>query len=276
MERIRNLLPLLKKHYEKVLLVVCVIVLMGNVWFLYDAKQADAVRREEIEKAFIRKGGKPVPPVDVARFDSVTALMKTPPTLSLAKPNHLFSPVTWYRAADGALVKVRSDADIGMRKMEVTAIRPLNLSVALIKAATSGSGASVAVSGYHMVTTNEAAAGNRRRTTGLYAVNETNKPVFILREIKGPPEAPTELVVEIKDTGDRVSLTAEKPYVTTLAYEADLKYGPTGRPYAKKRKGDAVDISGQPHKIVDIAAGKVVLSDDSNGAVCDLMLNQAR
>lgn len=275
MERLRSILPLLKKHYEKVLLVGCVLVLMGNVWFLYDAKQSDAIRREEIEKAFIRKGGKTVPPVDLARFDAVLALMKSPPSLSLAKPNHLFSPVTWYRAADGSLVKVRSEGDIGMRKMEVTAVRPLNLSIALIKAATSGSGAGVAVSGYHMVSTNEAVAGNQRRTTGLYALNETNKPVFILREVKGPPEAPDELIVELKGSPERVSLTPEKPYVRTLAYEADLKYAPTGRTYLKKRKNDPLDISGQPHKIMDITADKVVLSDDSNGAVCDLKLNRA-
>lgn len=274
MERLRSILQLLKKHYEKALLVGCVLVLMGNVWFLYDAKQNDATRREEIEKAFIRKGGKPVASVGIARFDSVLALMKSPPTLSLAKPHHLFSPVTWYRAADGSLVKVRSEGDIGMRKMEVTAIRPLNLSIALIKAATSGSGAEVAVSGYHMVTTNEVVAGYRRRTTGLYALNETNKPVFILREIKGPPEVPAEMIVELKDSPERVSLSPEKPYMRTLAYEADLKYAPTGRTYLKKRKNDPLDISGQPHKIVDITADKVVLSDDSNGAVCDLKLNR--
>lgn len=275
MERIRSILQLLKKHYEKVLLVGCALVLMGNVWFLYDAKQSDAARREEIERAFIRKGGKPVPPLEIARFDSVLALMKSPPSLSLAKPNHLFSPVTWYRAADGSLVKVRSESDIGMRKMEVTEIRPLDLSIALIKAATSGSGTGVSVSGYHMVTTNEVVTGYRRRTTGLYAVNETNKPIFILREVKGPPEDPTELVIELTETADRVSLTPEKPFVRTLAYEADLKYAPTGRTYLKKRKNDPLDISGQPHKIVDITADKVVLSDDSNGAVCDLRLNRA-
>jgi hypothetical protein len=275
MQRLRSLLPLLKKHYEKVLLVACVLVLMGNVWFLYDAKQNDAIRREDNERALIRKGGKPVPPVDLARFDAVLSLMKSPPSLSLAKPNHLFSPVTWYRAADGSLVKVRSEGDIGMRKMEVTAVRPLDLSIALIKAATSGSGAGVAVSGYHMVTTNETVAGYKRRTTGLYALNETNKPVFILREVKGPPEAPTEMIVELKEFPERVSLTPEKPYVRILAYEADLKYAPTGRTYLKKRKNDPLDISGQPHKIMDITADKVVLSDDSNGAVCDLKVNSA-
>jgi len=133
----------------------------------------------------------------------------------------------------------------------------------------------VAVSGYHMVTTNEAVAGNQRRTTGLYALNETNKPVFILREVKGPPEAPSEMIVELKGSTERVALTPEKPYVSTLAYEADLKYAPTGRTYLKKRKNDPLDISGQPHKIMDITADKVVLSDDSNGAACDLKLNPA-
>jgi hypothetical protein len=96
-----------------------------------------------------------------------------------------------------------------------------------------------------------------------------------LREVKGPPEAPTEMILELRDSGERVSLTPEKPYLRTLAYEADLKYGPTGRTYTKKRKGDPIDISGQPHKIVDIAADKIVLSDDSNGATCDIMLNRA-
>lgn len=275
MERVRSILQTLKKHYEKVGLVVCVLVLMGNVWFLNDAKQQDATRREEIERAFIRKGGKPVPPVNVAQFDVIVSQMKNPPTLSLAKPNHLFSPVTWYLATDGTLNKVRSDADIGMRKMEVTAIRPLDLSIALVRAATSGTGAELTVTGYHMVTTNETAPRFRQRIAGFYTLNETNKPIFVLREIKGPAETPTEMVIELKDSQERVTLSAEKPFVRTLAYEADLKYGPTGRTYLRKRKNDPLDIAGQPHKIVDIAAGKVVLSDDSNGATCDITLKKA-
>ena len=273
MERLRNIVGILKKHYEKALVVGCILLLGSNAWIIYSTKARDEERRQEIQNAFRLKKVKPVQPVDADRFDATLALAKKPPVLSLAKPHHLLSPVTWYRASDGTLVKVRSDDDIGMRKMQVVTIRPLALSIALVRAATTGSGDQTTVSGYHMVTTNEVAGGWQRRVTGFYALNETNKPAFILRDIKGPPERPTEIIVELKDTEERVSLSAEKAFVRTLAYEADLKYSPTGRAYNKKRKGDAIDIAGQPHKIVDISATKVVLSDDSNGATCDILLN---
>lgn len=278
MERFQGIIELVKQHYEKVLLVVAFLLLAAAVWLLNAERQKEAQRRDDLLRGFGRKAVKGVPPVhvNVGRLNEAIEVMNKPPTLRLSPPHHLVNPVTWYRAAGGELVKIKTGEEIGMSKMVVTDIRPLNLSIALIRPAISGSGDQATVTGYHMVTTNETAPPRSRRIPGFYALNDTNKPVFILREVKGEPAQPSEMLVELKDTAERISLAPEKPFLRPLAYEADLKYSVNNRTYKAKRKGDPIDIQGQPHKVVDIAAQRVVLSDESNGATREIPVTNPR
>jgi hypothetical protein len=50
-----------------------------------------------------------------------------------------------------------------------------------------------------------------------------------------------------------------------VGHEAELVYAPSGKKYPRLRKDSPLDIEGEPYKVVDITASKVVVSDDSNG-----------
>jgi len=117
------------------------------------------------------------------------------------------------------------------------------------------------------VVTNEMAMNARQRLITQYiGTGTTNSQVFVLKEVKGPPEAPTEMIASLKDfNNETISFAPQKPYVRTVGFEAELKYPVSGNIYSRLRKDSSLDIEGEIYKVVDIAASKVVLSDDSNG-----------
>ena len=89
--------------------------------------------------------------------------------------------------------------------------------------------------------------------------NETNKALLILREIKGAPENP-ELVMEIKDTGERVTISKEKPFVRTNTFEADLKWKVENKTFNRQRTNSVLRLGSDDYKIVAINPNEVVMS----------------
>ena len=86
---------------------------------------------------------------------------------------------------------------------------------------------------------------------------------FVLREVKGPPEEPTELVVEL-DNGEKVSVSKDKPYARVEGYEADLKYTVDNKAYNNLRLNATVHFAGEDYNIVAINQSEVVLSAKLN------------
>ena len=84
--------------------------------------------------------------------------------------------------------------------------------------------------------------------------------------VGGPPEAPTEVNVLLKDYGnERVSFAPGKPYLRPIGYEAELKYPFANKTFSNVRVGQTLDIDAESYKVVDITQSKVVLFEDSNG-----------
>jgi hypothetical protein len=92
---------------------------------------------------------------------------------------------------NGDLFKEVIGTESGLDLLEITRHDSLDFSIHFER---------VAGSGYWINITNEAVAGVGRRLAQFATLNSTNLKVFILREVKGPPEEPTELVLELKET----------------------------------------------------------------------------
>ena len=84
--------------------------------------------------------------------------------------------------------------------------------------------------------------------------------LFLLREVHGPKDNPTEVVIELIEGGDHATLTKEKPFVKGLAFSADLRYELENKTFAGKRADETVTLSGTPYKIVAIDADAIVVS----------------
>jgi hypothetical protein len=268
MEKLRNIGQLSRQHYEKFLLSIALLLLAAAVIYLFgeSKRQADIIR--QIPVGYEKRPVRAVPPVDLS--GSLAALKQTekPGALDFSGPHNLFNPVKWQINKGSTIpIKVVSGEEVGPRAMRIVKIQPVHLIVAYGQTSTSTVGDQLVVNGYWMHITNELAAVLRLRATRVFvSLNATNKDYpFILRDVKGGAQEPTEFTAEFKDGGEKFSFAPGKPHLRTIGYETELKYPNSTNTTGMVRKGGSIDIDGQPHKIVDITPNEVVLSDDSNG-----------
>jgi hypothetical protein len=162
---------------------------------------------------------------------------------------------------DGTAYKIVTGDETGPGALIVTNQRPLYLTITLDSVSTTESGTR-----YVLYVEREAAAkaANRGRKPFVAKKDEKNE-VFVLREIKGPVEAPTELVVELVEGGEVVSVSKEKPFKRVDGYMVDLKYPLENRqPWLNQRVGGALKFGGEDYKIVAITKTEVVVLAQSN------------
>jgi hypothetical protein len=268
MEQLKKLGGVCRKHYEKLILIFVLLLLAAVVFYLAKASEEETEKLKTMQVELTRRSVKGVPPVDLSRFNDAVKQMTNPPTLNYSGPHNLLNPVKWQQAPGGMITKVKTGKETGVGNLQIVRIRPIYLSVAFGRASTSTQNDQTVVAGYQLYVTNELTLiGNRPRVVPVFtAVGETNKPSIILTDVKGPPEAPTEMVAMLKDyNNERVSFAPGKPYLRPIGYEAELKYPFRNISYSNVRPNQTLDIDGEPYKVVDITQTKVVLFDDSNG-----------
>jgi hypothetical protein len=109
----------------------------------------------------------------------------------------------------------------------------------------------------------ESVAWRRAKRQHYASLNEKND-AFTITAVQGAPADPTQLILQLTDSGETVSLSKSKPYRRVDAYMADLKYGPEGKNWEGQRVGDDLKFAGDDYIIVAINQNEVVLSAKSN------------
>ena len=241
MDQLKKIGLLCRHHYEKLILVFVLLLLAGAVWYLYQATQVEGEATRKMTEGFNTPKGGGVLPANLDRFAAAMKVGTNPPALNFAGKHNLFNPVKWQQPRGGGqTIKIVSGAEVGANAMRIVGIGPLQLSVAFDRPAATGA----EVTGYHIVVTNELATLARlRRIVQYVPTGATNTQVFILTEVKGPPEAPTELVARLKDfNNETISFAPGKPYTRVVGHEAELIYAPSGKKYPRLRKDSPLDI----------------------------------
>ena len=243
---------LLKNHYEKLILGLALLGLGAAVVILMRASAAEQEKIKQYLTEVERRAAAPVKPLDLAPLESTLKTAQNPPPLNLDGEHKLFNPVKWQRRADGAWVKSVKGSEGTVDELEITRLAPLQFIINFDK---------FTGTGYTIVITNEAALPPYpKRLSQYYSLNDTNKPVLVLREIKGAPDNPEGLVVEIKDTGERIEIGKERPFIRTNTFEVDLKWKVENRSFNKQRTNSVVNLGGELYKIVAINPAEVVMS----------------
>ncbi len=271
MEQVKKIGQLCRQHYEKLVLIIVLLLLAGAVFVLYGASQDENEKVRQMTEGYTKKSGSPISPISLQPFESAMKSATNRAALNYSGQHNLFNPVKWQQnRGGGSIVKVQSGNEVGVGAVRIVSVSPLLLTISFERAASSGA----EVTGYHTVVTNESQTAPRFRRipqyigmeTGKTPLFATNTQVFALTEFKGPPEAPTELTAILREfDNEKITFAPGKPYVRTVGYEAELKYSVTGKSYPRLRKDSSLEIEGEMYKVVDIVANKVVLSDDSNG-----------
>jgi hypothetical protein len=267
MDSIKKLGEVCKQHYEKLLLIVALLVLAIAVAYLYMENQKQKERIKEFFTDVKRTKVSPVQPANLTNFNSVLATLQNPPRLDFGRPHYLLNPVKWKETPQGDLYKEEKGTESGIDLLEIVSITPLNFTIAFERKAGPG---------FWINITNEVITGGPGRRIAQFAtLNATNTKVFILRDIKGPPapEDPAqeeewvkqiELVLELKESGERVSISKEKPFMRAEAYQADLRYPLENKTFLKQRVGAQLSFGGEEYRISAINQNEIILLEGND------------
>lgn len=235
----------LKKNYEKILLGLVLLGLVVAAAYLPFRIDDEKSALETLRKKRFEYPVDPLPPLETNRYEMALKRAGAPLSLDLASTNKLFNPVRWLKGPNGP---VKMEVGSELEKLDVTNIKPLYLTINLDAVNMSDAGAR-----YVIVVEQQAAPKPGQRGKKPYYVSVGDKKdVFALREIKGPPEAPTAAILELSDSGERVSITKEKPFRRVDGYMADLLYRAETRSFINRRVGDKLKIAGEEYNIVAI------------------------
>jgi hypothetical protein len=247
----------IKKHYEKILLSVVLLGLVGALVFLPFIILNDQQQVREMGEAPFRGKVVALTNLDLTEQSNVIERLQSPYRLDFDTTNKLFNPVEWQRTMDSRLIKA---AGATPQAAVVTGITPLYLVLTLDSMETNELGARYIIGVERQAAMNPAQRHKQQR----YSSVGEKKDVFTITDVKGPPENPDGLVLKLADTGETVTLRKGTPYKRVDAYEADLRYDPEKDIWPGQRAGNHLHFAGDDYTIVDITSNEVVLSAQTN------------
>ncbi len=257
----------LKKHYEKVLLGVVLIGLAAAVGSLFFKIASEKQKLEELRTSLIHPRVKPLTNLDLSMPESSLKRMAMPALLDLSTTNKLFHPMPWQQTRDNRLI--RSDK-AGPTAATVTNISPLYLRLSLDAVTLAADGTPK----YGIGVQKEAAAiATKRSKTQTYMKRGDKNDTFMLTEANGPPENPTNIVLELNESGEKVVISKEQPYKRVDGYTADVRYDPEKQNWPNSRVGRPLHFNNEDYKIVAIGQNEVVISAKSNDKKWTIKLN---
>lgn len=262
----------IKKNWEKVLLGVVLVGLAVAVAFLPLKIKSEKDDLEAIRVQILNPKVKPLEPVDLAGPEALLKRSSTPLVLDFSAGHKLFNPVLWQKTAEGGKIKVQSGKEIGPDALVVVKTTPLYTIVSFDNVTTNETGAR-----YTIGIERQAADKVRDRGKRPSFISADSKSDAVkLITVKGPPENPTELVLELADTLERISISKASPYKRVDGYLADLRYPPENKPWTARRKDDKLTFGGGDYNIVAISETEVVVSAGSGKKTTVRMVDSTR
>jgi hypothetical protein len=249
----------LKKHYEKLLLVV---VLLGFVVTLAILPFWIGAAKQELadkEGSLLRPKVQALTNLDLSATLATLKRVSAPATIDLSDPIRLFNPMPWQKTADGKLILA---AKVGPNALKVTGLTPLYLTLSLDSISVSDAGTKYVIGVEKQAAPLPGQRGKKQTYCKLNDKNDT----FTLVDVKGSPDNP-QLTVELNDTSERGVLTTNKAFKRIDGYLADLSYDPEKKTWKGRRKDSQPPLSfnGEDYNIVAITQSEVTLSAKSNG-----------
>jgi hypothetical protein len=252
----------LKKHYEKILLGVVLIGMAVALALLPFFISSEKAKLTDMKSAVLHPKVKPLTNLDLSLPEQSLKRLASPAVIDFGPPNRLFNPLPWEKTADGHLISRES---VGPSRIVVTNITPLFLVLTLDSVTVSDSGPK-----YVIGIEKQAAAtpGQRNKKQSLCSLNPpTKNETFTMLEVRGKPEEPSQIVVQLNDSGDKAIITKEQPYRRVDGYMADLHYDLEKKSWPHRRVNSTPPLSfnGEEYNIVAINQNEVVLSAKLNG-----------
>jgi hypothetical protein len=237
----------LKKHYEKILLSLVLLGLgVAAAYLPALVKETETRCNIQVEGPKGRdQSTNALPPLDFSKEQQALASLTNPPSLNLSGEHRLVNPFTWKLKPDKTLLKVLKEGPDAL--VFKSAPKPLYTVIAFERA-------SGMTNGYFISTQQQSV----KRAPEFAKVNEKSKSqLFTLRGVEGPAEDPTGLIIELADTGEKVTITKSQPYKQVDGYVVDLNYPPENKDFKEKKVNETLTFAGDVYKIVYIGNNEV-------------------
>jgi hypothetical protein len=250
----------LKKHYEKIILGVVLIGLAVAVAVLPFFISSEKDKLTEMKNSVLNHPVKPLTNLDLSGPEQSLKRLASPATIDFGPPNRLFNPMPWQKASDGRLIARES---VGPNRLVVTNVTPLYLVLSLDSVQPSDSGPK------YVIGIEKQAASSPSHQHKRQSLCSTNPPTknetFTMLEVKGNPDDPSQIVVQLNDTGEKAVITKEQPFRRVDGYTADLHYDLEKKTWNHQRVNSRLAFNGEEYNIVAINQNEVVLSAKANG-----------
>jgi hypothetical protein len=249
----------LKKHYEKILLGIVLVGMVGVLVFMIFYIAADKQAMEDNVNSLINPSVKPLPDLDLSTNMAAIARLQSPYVLDLETSNKVFNPFEWQKTLDNQLIRKSTSA--GPQAVVVTNINPLYLVLSLDSVTTNELGARYVIGVERQADKNPA---KRRKQQRFVSVGDKPNDTFSLVEVKGAPENPDALTFKLVDSGELAIVAHDKAFRRVDAYTADFRYDPEKKVFRGRRPGDKVNFGGVDYLVADVNPNELILEDQSN------------
>ena len=247
----------LRKHYEKILLGVVLLGLALAAAFLPFLVSSQKQKLEEARQTLIPKAPKPLTNLDLTVPSNALKRMASAPVIDFSTRNKLFNPIPWQKRADGTLFP---STKVGPTAASITNVTPLYLKITLDSVNVSDTGPHYVIGIEKEAARNPAQRPKKQAYCSLNSKNDT----FVLVAVNGKPDDPSQLVLELNDTGEKAVISKDKPFTRIDGYTADVRYDPENRRFPRCRVGSPLAFGGEEYNVVAIAPNEVVISAKSN------------
>ncbi len=250
----------LKKNYEKLLLGIVLLGLAAALASLPFFISSQKSQLADLQTQLVPRP-KPLTNLNLTLAEEALKKASAPAMIDFGPPNRLFNPMPWQKSADDRLIPL---AKIGPTALVVTNIQELRLKLSLESVTPPDASGNCS---YIIVMEKPAATGTTKTRSSFSCTATTKNKFFTVLEVKGKPEDPTEIVVQMEDTKERASIGKNKPFERIEGYMADLRYDPERKKWDNCRVNSRPfpAFNGEEYKIVAINKDEVVLSANSNG-----------
>ena len=249
----------LKRHYEKLLLGLVLLGLALSIAYLPFKISSEKQALEEARTKLVSRAVKPLTNLDLTASEASVKRVSAPASLDLTSTNKLFNPVPWQKAADERLIKF-DNRNIGPQAVVITKTTPLFLTLVFDAVTLLEAGPKYQIG---IQKENAPTPSGRSRKTLACSLNVKND-IITVREIKGKPEDPVQLLVEVAGTDENVLLSKGEPFKRIDGHMADLRYPPENKTWNNRRVNDEISFNNEKYNIVAISQNEVVLSAKSN------------
>jgi hypothetical protein len=243
----------LKKHYEKIILCV---VLLGLAAAAIWMSAIFSKLKEEVSQTISEAPhkGKALVPLDLTTNLLALAQVTNPPPVILSGDHNLFNPVTWKRRPNGDLLKILRT---GPDALAILNISPLYTVIAYDH--------STGTAGIYVFTVQT--NSGRRMIEHPKLKEKTKLGLYTVIGIKGAPEDPDELQLEIPQTQETNWISKSTPYKRVDGYTVDMQYPPESRTLLKLHVNDIITLDGEQYKIVEITSNAARVQSIKNTKV---------